>query len=112
MPALIAAGAIESIGRGKGAKYMLSRNFHAVLGAKGVYTRKKGLDRDTNKALLLKHIQDNKSAGAQMEELRQVLPALARSQIQVLLRELRREDAIHMVGMTRGARWYPGMPKD
>jgi len=112
LPALIAAGAVESIGRGKGAKYMLSRNFHAVLGAKGVYTRKKGLDRDTNKALLLKHIQDNKGAGAQMEELRQVLPALARSQIQVLLRELRREDAIHMVGMTRGARWYPGMPKD
>ena len=36
------------------------------------YTRKKGLDRETNKALLLKHIQDNASTGAQMEEFRQV----------------------------------------
>ena len=113
LPGLIAAGAVESIGRGKGTKYMLSRNFHAVLGAKGVYTRKKGLDRDTNKALLLKHIQDNKSTGAQMGELRQVLPALARSQIQVLLRELRKEQAIHITGVTNGARWYPGIaPKN
>lgn len=113
LPGLIAVGAVESIGRGKGTKYMLSRSFHAVLGAKGVYTRKKGLDRDTNKALLLKHIQDNKGTGAQMEELRQVLPALPRSQIQVLLRELRNEQAIHIVGVTKGARWYPGLaPKN
>ena len=39
---------------------------------------------------------------------RQVLPALARSQIQVLLRELRKEQAIHSVGLTKGARWFPG----
>ena len=113
LPGLIAAGAVESIGRGKGTKYMLSRKFHEVLGAKGLYTRKKGLDRDTNKALLLKHIQDNKGTGAQMGELRQVLPALSRSQIQVLLRELRREQTIHITGVTNGARWYPGIaPKN
>ncbi len=113
LPGLIATGAVESIGRGKGTKYMLSRKFHAVLGAKGTYTRKKGLDRDTNKALLLKHIQDNKGTGAQMEELRQVLPALSRSQIQVLLRELRREQSIHSTGVTKGARWHPGIaPKN
>lgn len=109
LPGLITAGAVESIGRGKGTKYMLSRKFHAVLGAKGVYTRKKGLDRETNKALLLKHIQDNKGTGARMEELRQVLPALSRSLIQVLLRELRKEQTIHIVGVTKNARWYPGI---
>jgi ATP-dependent DNA helicase RecG len=43
-----------------------------------------------------------------MEEFRQVLPALARSQIQVLLRELRKEQTIHSVGLTKGARWFPG----
>ena len=74
----------------------------------GVYTRTKGLDRDTNKALLLKHIRDNAATGAQMEEFRQVLPALARSQIQVLLRELRGEQAVHKLGVTRAARWFPG----
>jgi ATP-dependent DNA helicase RecG len=75
-----------------------------------VYTRKKGLDRDTNKALLLRHIERNKKVGARMEEFRQVLPALARSEIQVLLRELAAEQAIHKQGVTRAARWYPGAP--
>ena len=46
---------------------------------------------------------------AQMEEFRQVLPALSRSQIQVLLRELRGEGSIHSVGVTKAARWYPGV---
>ena len=48
------------------------------------------------------------STGEQMEEFRQVLPALARSQIQVLLRELRKEHSIHSIGLTKGARWFPG----
>ena len=95
------------IGRGRATRYILARGLYAALGGKGVYTRKKGLDRGTNKALLLKHIQDNAKSGAQMEEFRQVLPALSRSQIQVLLRELRREGSIHSVGLTKAARWYP-----
>ncbi len=108
LPSLISAGAVESIGRGRGTRYILARGLYAALGSKGVYTRTKGLDRGTNKALLLKHIQDNAASGAQMEEFRQVLPALSRSQIQVLLRELRKEGAIHSVGFTKAARWYPG----
>jgi len=108
LPGLISAGAVESIGRGRGTRFILAQGLYAALGGKGVYTRKKGLDRGTNKALLLKHIQDNATSGAQMEEFRQVLPALSRSQIQVLLRELRKEGAIHNVGLTKAARWYPG----
>jgi ATP-dependent DNA helicase RecG len=78
------------------------------LGTKGVRTRKKGLDRETNKALLVRHIQDNQATGSKMEELRQVLPAHSRSQIQVLLRELVKQEAVHVHGATRAARWYPG----
>ena len=78
----------------------------------GGYTRTKGLDRGTNKALLLKHIRDNAVSGAQMEAFRKVLPALSRSQIQVLLRELRKEGAIHGVGLTKAARWYPGAGRE
>ena len=37
----------------------MSRRFHASIGKGGEYTRRKGLDRDTNKALLLKHITEN-----------------------------------------------------
>lgn len=108
LPGLVSVGAVEAVGRGKGTKYMLSRGLHAALGAKGVYTRKKGLDRNTNKALLLQHIEGNKSMGSKMEEFQQVLPALSRSQIQVLLREMRKDGAVHSVGVTNGARWYPG----
>ena len=111
LPGLIEAGAVESVGQGRGTRYLISRRLYAELGAKGVYTRKKGLDRETNKALLLKHIQDNAAVGSKMEELKQVLPALGRSQIQVLLRELVKEGAVHSKGATRAARWYPG-PSD
>ena len=108
MPGLIASGAVESIGRGRGTRHILARGLYAALGSKGVYTRNKGLDRGTSKALLLKHIRDNASAGAQMEELRQVLPAQTRNQIQVLLRELRKDQVVHSSGRTNGARWFPG----
>ncbi len=108
LPDLIAAGAVESVGRGRGTQYLLARDLYAALGKKGTYTRTKGLDRETNKALLLKHIRDNDATGARMDEFRQVLPALGRSQIQVLLRELRREQLVHSVGATKAARWLPG----
>jgi hypothetical protein len=78
------------------------------LGKKGVYTRKRGLDRETNKMLLLKHIEDNRSDGSRFEEFRQVLPALSRNQIQRLLKELKSGGRIRVVGRTNAALWYPG----
>ena len=97
-------GAIERIGR----KYILSRRFYAFVGQKGVYTRKRGLDRETNKQLLLKHIRDNKKTGSKFEELQQVLPTLTRRQIQKLLEELKKEEQIHVQGRTKAALWFPG----
>ena len=105
---LIETGIIEAVGRGKGTRYILSRQLYAAIGAKGVYTRKKGLDRETNKELLLKHIRDNAVTGTRMEELLQVLPTHSRSQIQVLLREMNAIGSVQSIGTTRAARWYPG----
>jgi len=82
--------------------YVLARRFYEFIGKKGVGTRHRGLDRETNKSLLLKHIRENNLAGSRMEEFRQVLPSLSRSQIQVLLRELVREDKIHKHGAYYG----------
>ena len=53
---LVELGIIENVSRGR---YILSRSLYSFLGEKGVYTRKRGLDRETNRALLLKHIKDN-----------------------------------------------------
>ena len=101
---LIETGIIEAVGRGKGTRYILSRQLYAAIGAKGVYTRKKGLDRETNKELLLKHIRDNAVTGTRMEELLQVLPTHSRSQIQVLLREMNAIGSVQSIGTTRAAR--------
>lgn len=87
--ALVELGLIETVGRGKQLRCMLSRKFYAFLGQPGVYTRKRGLDHDTNKALLLKHIRENAREGSRLNELMQVLPSLSRRQVQKLVVELK-----------------------
>lgn len=104
---LLEQGVIERIGRGRGVRYLLSRRFYRFLGRPGVYTRRRGLDRETNKALLLKHIEESGTAGATFGELQEVLPGLSRNQVQTLLRELKREGRIRVEGATKGARWFP-----
>ncbi len=105
---LLEQGIIERVGRGRGVRLLLSRRFYRHIGKAGVYTRKRGLDRETNKELLLKHIQDNRKEGSPLKELVQVLPALSYVQVQKLLQALRIAGQIHKVGNTRAARWYPG----
>lgn len=105
LPALLAAGAVESVGRGRGVRYLLSRRLYAALGAKGVYTRRRGLDRETNKALLLKHLRDQGEAGAPLSELRQVLPSESEAGVRRLLDELRKDGHILLRGQRRWARW-------
>ena len=106
LQALIEEGIIESIGRGRGAWYLLTRKYYAATGRKGVYTRKRGLDRETNKALLLRHLKDNGAAGSPIAELEQVLPSQHRRQVQRLLAELREEGQVHTEGSRRFTRWY------
>jgi len=101
---LLDQGVIERIGKGK---FVLSRQFYSFLGQRGVYTRKRGLDRETNKSLLLKHIEGNRTGGSKLDELMQVLPSLSRDQVQNLIREFRAEGKIYNVGKTSAARWYP-----
>ena len=111
LPALVEAGVVESQGRGPRARYFLSRGLYAALGRKGAYTRKRGLDHDTNKELLCKHIRENDGDGSPLADLAQVLPALSGRQVQRLLNELRAEGRIRVVGARRWARWYWVAPK-
>ena len=102
-------GIVEHIGRNK---YVLARSLYSAAGKPGAHTRIVGLDRDTNKELLVKHICNQGAEGTQLKELQQVLPSLNRSQIQVLLRELRSEQRIHCIGNTSAARWFEGPMPD
>lgn len=99
-------GIIEKAGRGRGVRYILSRQFYKFLGKSGVYTRKKGLDRETNKALLLKHLRDSGSEGSVIAELLQVLPFLSHRQVQRLMQELKSESRAYTEGKGRALRWY------
>lgn len=106
--ALVDTGVVETVGRGRGVRYLLSRRFYRFTGSPGAYSRRRGLDRNTNKMLLLRHIQSASRRGCSLAELQDVLPGLSRNQVQGLLRELRSDGDIHVVGRTRAARWRAG----
>lgn len=102
---LVSLGAVERVDRGR---YVLARDFYVMTGKAGEYTRRAGLDRETRKELLLKHISDSGDSGAPFEELSQVLPQASRNELKVLLRELKDAGRAHTRGTTRAARWYAG----
>lgn len=111
LSALVDAGVVERHGRGRGVRYILSRGLYAALGQRGTYTRERGLDHETNKALLLQHISQNDAEGCPLAELRQVLPSLTAPQVQGLLQELRAEGRIRVEGTRRWARWHLPLPQ-
>jgi len=100
---LVDLGIIEHLGRNK---YLIARSFYEVIGKAGTHTRLAGLDRDTNKELLLKHIRKNGDKGTKFSEFEQVLPNLSINQIRVLIRELRISGSIYSNGSTKSTRWY------
>jgi len=100
---LVEMGIIERMGRNK---YILARGLYEATGKSGVRTRLLGLDRETNKELLLKHIRVTGNKGAPLKELQQVLPGHSPRQIQLLLGELRSDGKIEPKGKGKGAAWY------
>jgi len=100
---LIELGLVEHLSRNK---FVLARSLYEVADKSGVHTRVVGLDRDTNKELLLKHIRKNGGKGTPFKELEQVLPSHSRNQIRVLVRELLQADRIYVVGKAWSARWF------
>ena len=100
---LVDMGVVEHTGRNK---YVLARGLYEATGKSGVHTRLTGLDRETNKELLIRHIKANGDKGAPFKEFEQVLPSHSRTQIKVLLRELQQSDLIYTIGKTSAARWF------
>jgi ATP-dependent DNA helicase RecG len=103
LPKLMENGVIERIGKGRGICYVLSKNFYEFTGRKGSYTRRIGLDRETNKELIIKHLHHYKKGS--LNEFHQVLPNLSRHQIYSLLKSLKTENRIKFIGSKRGGYW-------
>jgi ATP-dependent DNA helicase RecG len=108
---LVELGVVESVSRGRGTRYLLSRSLYMQLRSAGTYTRKRGLDHETNKELLLKHLRDSGEAGAPLSDLCLVLPSLSETTVQRLLNELRTEGRADLVGARRWSRWHVVPPK-
>jgi ATP-dependent DNA helicase RecG len=106
---LIDMGLVEHVSRNK---YVLARSLYEAADKTGIHTRVVGLDRDTNKELLVKHIRKNGDRGTPLKELMQVLPGHSRKQIQVLLNELRADERVRLEGKTNGAKWFSGNVSD
>ncbi len=102
--ALLHLGVIERAGK----KLILSQSLYSFLGERGKYTRAKGLDRDTQKALIEKHLREVAGEeGAALEEICQVLgPATGSRSVQRLLNDMKEEGRVVMTGRTRSARWF------
>jgi ATP-dependent DNA helicase RecG len=105
---LVKNDVLERFGRGRGVKYILSRRFAEFLGDPAAYTRQRGLDRATNKELLVRHIDLQGKKGSTLSDIAQVLPQLTIAQVRALLQELKQEQRVHPMGTTRAARWFPG----
>ncbi|MGI6694878.1 MAG: ATP-binding protein [Christensenellales bacterium] len=103
LPHLIGMGIVERSGRQKA---VLSRSLYAAMGKSGTHTRLSGLDRETNKELIIKHLRENGETGAPLKELYDVLPSHNRNQLQTLLRQLKKEGRIRVKGRTSAARWF------
>lgn len=100
---LIDLGIIE---RGKGRVFMLSRKFYEFVGKAADYTRRKGLDREHNLALLKKHIDESGATGASLDELCQVIPSVPHTTVRSLLRTLKKRGLADFQGQSRAARWF------
>lgn len=98
---LIDQGFVERAGK---RRLVVARKYQRVIGKPGAYTRKAGLDRETNKALLLKHISSN--PGCALSELCGVLPNHSTDQVRALLKNLKDDGAAYSQGRTRAGRWF------
>jgi ATP-dependent DNA helicase RecG len=105
---LVAKGALERQGRGRGVRYLLPERYYEIAGRRGAYARAAGLDKGASRQRVLEHIADHCDAGSPFSDLCRVLPALSKPQVKVLVAQLRQEGRIHARGRTRAALWFPG----
>jgi len=97
---LLDLGLIESPSRGK---YILSKQYYRRIDKKGEYTRKSGLDKETNKLLIIDHLKKWKKG--YMHEFKDVFRGeIPKGRINSYLDELKKEEKIELIGNPRAVR--------
>lgn len=90
---LLELGLIEKIGYGK---YILSKPYYDYINKKGEYTRRRGLDKETNKRLIIEHLKHYKKG--YISNFVEALKDVPQKTINKYLIELKDEDKIDLVG--------------
>ncbi len=89
-------GIVESIGKGRGTKYILSQKYYETIGKSSRHTRLKGLTRNQIKELILNHIKDGKECT--VRNLMMGFPECKAKDLTNMLQELKRERKVHFEG--------------
>lgn len=93
---LLEIGVVEKNFQGN---FILSKKYYSYADQKGEYTRRKGLDKNTNKELIIKHLEHYKKG--YMADFLEVLKDIPRATINRYLSELKNEGRIDLVGNPR-----------
>lgn len=93
LEALSNAGIIERLGSNR---FILSKQYYASIDRKGVYTRRRGLDKETNKELIILHLKHYKKG--YIKEFLEVLKDVPQSTVNSYLAELKQTGTIELVG--------------
>lgn len=96
-------GIIESVGTGRGTKYILSQKYYATIGQSGKHTRLKGLSRNQIKELILNHIRDGKSS--KVESLLTGFSECKPQDLSNMLQELKLAGKIYYQGRRPWGAW-------
>jgi len=96
---LLDLGLVEKIGYGK---YILSKQYYDYVNKKGEYTRRKGLDREANKLLIIEHLKNYKKG--YMKDFVEVLKNTPKPTIHRYLKELKKDKKIKLVGHPQAVR--------
>jgi ATP-dependent DNA helicase RecG len=99
----LSTGVIEKIGVGRGVHYILSQKYYAHKDELGVHTMLAGLERDTYKELILKHIREKEKGTA--KQFHKAFKDLKPMDISNLLRELKNEGKIVRHGSKNQGFW-------
>lgn len=105
VPRLLDLGILSRTGRGKP---ILSKRLYSSKSGVSVKAAEREVIRQRNRTAVLDHIAAN--AGCSLQEILEAVPHMTRNQVQFCLKQLRLDEAIHVTGPTKSARWFPGPP--
>jgi ATP-dependent DNA helicase RecG len=101
-------GVVGSEGRGRAVRYFFNNSTQSSSPSTESYTRAHARVDARQEALA--HIRSSRREGRSIAEMLDFFPELSRGQVRALLRSLRAEGLVQVMGARKGSRWFPAEP--